>query len=205
MAGKPISRFSCCFRRPNATHFEVTSQSQRSERIFDGTSGWNLRPTSQGLPEVQEYSPEEIAYAQETSSLDSPLFDAKARGIAVSLTGTGAVEGHPAYRLRLSFPSGQVRTDWIDMHSFLELRFDRMTPAPLSGGVAASVYYHNYKTIDGLTLPLVIGSVGEAGGRMVIEKIAINPALPADAFSRPEAVRRRHNGILINTLPRKVD
>jgi hypothetical protein len=117
------------------------------------------------------------------------------------LHGTGTVEGHKAYRLDVTLPSGQMRTDWIDANSFLELKYDRsMKNASGQTGIV-SVYYRNYKTIQGLVLPLTIetGNPGKVTDKMMIDKVALNPTLPDTAFSKPTIASKRLGGVAIDT------
>lgn len=196
--------FTMMFRRPDATRFEVLTQGQRSIRVFDGSGGWKLRPQASGLPELKDYSAEEISYARDAVALDGPLLDHQAKGVSVTVEGIDPVEGHPAYHLKLKLPSGQVRDDWIDAQSFLELRYDR--PNRNAAGVTGivSIYYRNYQTINGLTLPLLVETgVGTSPNtdKMVIEKIAFNPTLDAAQFARPFVPHRGHNGVMVDAEP----
>lgn len=193
--------FLLMFKRPNSTHFEIMAQNQKALRVFDGTTGWKLRPTDQGRPEWQNYSAEEVRFAEDLAGLDGPLFDYKEKGVSVVSKGTGTVEGHTAYRLEVTLPSGQTRTDWIDAKSFLELRYDRIVHDTAGRNGVVSVYYRNHQKIQGLVLPLTIETGDVAGklkDKMMIEKIALNPTLPDNAFSKP-IVPQRRGGVVIDT------
>jgi hypothetical protein len=142
-----------------------------------------------------------VRFAQDAAGLDGPLFDAKDKSISVVSKGTGTVEGHTAYRLEVTLPSGQTRTDWIDAKSFLELRYDRVVHDAGGHAGIVSVYYRNHQNIQGLVLPLTIetGDVaGKLADKMMIDKIALNPALPDNAFSKP-IVPQRRGGVVIDT------
>lgn len=198
----PNVPFLMLFKRPNATHFEIAVQNQKSLRIFDGTQGWKLRPTSQGTPELVDYTPEELSYARDAAGLDGPLIDYRTKGVSVVLQGRDTVEGHAAYRLRVTLPSGQTQVHWIDAHSFLLLKYDRTTHNQAGQAGIVSVHLRNYQTIKGLAMPLLIETGGEAGqgsDKMVIEKVAFNPVLEEAVFARPGAVPKRRSGVLINT------
>jgi outer membrane lipoprotein-sorting protein len=193
--------FLLMFKRPNSTHFEIMAQNQKSLRLFDGTAGWKLRPTGQGRPEWQGYTADEIRFARDAAGLDGPLFDYKEKGVSVSLRGTGTVEGHEAYRLELKLPSGETRTDWIDVKSFLDLKYDRIVHDETGRTGVVSVYYRNHQKIQGLVLPLTIETGDVAGkltDKMMIDKIALNPTLPDNAFSKPMAPQHR-GGVVIDT------
>jgi hypothetical protein len=194
--------FLMMFRRPEATHFEVVVEGKRSARVFDGTQGWTLRPTSEGLAEIKEYSKEEVSFAHDAGGLDGPLMDAKAKGISISLLGLDSVEGHSAYHLRVTLPSGRSHDDWVDAQSFLELRYDREThnAAGLRGSVA--VYLRNYQTVEGLVIPTLIETGDPAKGdtdKMIIEKIALNPTVEDGQFSKPMAPTRHNRRVIIDT------
>jgi len=193
--------FMLIFKRPNSTHFEIMAQNQKSIRVFDGTAGWKLHPDDQGKPEWQTYTDDEVRFAQDAAGLDGPLFDYKDKGVGVVLKGTGTIEGHTAYGLEITLPSGQKRTDWIDAKTFLELRYDRTMRDAAGRRGLVSVYFRDYKTIQGLVLPLTIETGDVAGkltDKMMIEKIALNPTLPDNAFSRPTVFEHR-GGVVIDT------
>ena len=199
--------FLMTFQRPAATRFEVLAQGQRAVRIFDGTRGWRLTPVEGGLPTVKAYSAEEINYARDAAGLDGPLFDPASKGVTVALVGTDNVDGHSAYHLNVTLPSGQVRHDWIDAESFLELRYDRVTHSAAGMAGVVSVYYRNYQAFEGLVIPLLIESGGPAAketDKMIIEKVALNPTFATDQFVKPNSPRK-HNGIVIDTRSAGLD
>jgi hypothetical protein len=191
-------------KRPDKTRFEITVDQQKSVRIFDGSEGWKLRPSSTGRPEVVAYTAEEANYAREAQVIDGPLMDDAAKGYPVTVEALDDVEGHPAYRLSARLPSGTVQKLWIDAATFLELRLDRS--ARDSGGrpFVVSVYFRNYKAVEGLQIPLALetriaGVNGaETTDRLVIERVALNPTLEDRLFSKPgpPGVRR---GVIVDT------
>jgi outer membrane lipoprotein-sorting protein len=200
--GKSKLQFLMLFKRPNATRFEIVSQQQKSVRIFDGSKGWKLRPTSQGVPELADYTAEEGSFAGDAAGLDGPLIDHHAKGVGVILEGQDQIEGRAAYRLRLTLPSGQTITAWVDTHSFLEMRYDRTTRNGTGQTGVVSVYLRDYHTVEGLVLPFTIetgAGAGKTPDRMIIEKIAFNPTLDAKLFARPDMPPQRHHGVLVNT------
>ncbi len=194
--------FMMLFKRPNATRFEVITQREHSVRVFDGSKGWKLRPTPEGLPDLKDYTPEELSYARNGAWLDGPLLDYQAKGVKVALVGEDVVENHPAFHLRLTLTGGQVHDLWIDAQSFLELRHDRPNRNMAGTPGVVSEYFRNYQTVNGLTLPFLIETgVGttQYTDKMVIEKIALNPELAASQFGKPPIMQPRRNGVIVNT------
>jgi len=200
----PATPFMMMFRRPNATRFEVIAQGRRSVRIFNGEKGWKLRPTGQGLPDISDYSNEEVGSARDAAELDGPLIDSRTKGVAVETQGDDQVEGRKAYRLKVTLPTGQVQFHWIDAETFLDIRYDRLTQDAKGRRHTTSVFYRNYKTVQGLVIPMSIetgSATGQGGSRMVIERIALNPALGDDAFRDPAERTPQHHGVIVKATP----
>ena len=67
---------------------------------------------------------EELSFAA-TGNPAEPLTDYQAHGITVALDGIDEVEGHKAYRLNVTLPSGASHHVWIDAKTFLDIKPDR--------------------------------------------------------------------------------
>jgi len=182
--------------RPNKTHFEIRTIDRHFTRIFDGTRGWRIRPSAAGTSEVKPFSSEEVSYARDEFVVDGPLIDHEAKGVVVKLAGLDEIDGRKAYLLELTLPSGANRRVWIDAQSYLEVRSDRPSTHPLAKGMPVSVYYGDYRSINGLMIPFAIESRSADGTRasekLVIDKVAINPTLPVQAFAKPAVPWQRH-------------
>jgi len=180
--------FIMMFKRPDLTRFEITAEGQKAVRVFDGKGGWKLHTAANGRPQVQDYDPEEVSFARDALGVDGPLVDHQSKGVKVALRGSGEVEGHKAYQLSVTLPSGAVHQVWIDAHSFLELKYERQARSASGHSGSVSVYYRNYQTIQGLTLPMLIetgGGQNQTSDRMIIERVALNPTLAETSFWRP--------------------
>lgn len=182
-------------KRPNKTRFEIKAQNRISARLYDGSHGWKLHPGRDGSPELQPYTEAELHFAQDGQGIDGPLMDYAAKGISVALEGTDEIEGHKAYRLNVTFPSGNSRHLWIDAQSFLEIKDDRKSSNAFGQQGMVSVYYRDYRTVDGLQLPFMIESgvgSGKATDKMVIDKVLLNPPLDDQLFDKPILPGRGH-------------
>jgi outer membrane lipoprotein-sorting protein len=180
-------------KRPNKTRFEMMAMSQKTLRVFDGAHGWKMRPARDGRPQVQPFSPQEIRFARDEYVIDGPLIDHVGKGNEVTLQGIEEVEGQRAYRLGVRLASGERQEVWIDARSFLDLKFVRTTYSSSGKSGTVTVFYRNYKAIEGLQIPTLLEiGVGSARvpDRMVIERVALNPPLEERAFSRPGGPRR---------------
>jgi hypothetical protein len=184
----PSMPFILELKRPNRTRFEIQVQNTISARIFDGTQGWKVHSGRDGRPEVQPYTADELRFAREGQAIGEPLVDYQAKGISIALEGTDEVEGHEAYRLKVTLPSGTSHHVWIDTQSFLDIKNDRKSNNEFGQSGTVSIFYRDYRAVDGLKLPFVIESgarSGKATDKMVIDKILLNPPLDDALFAKP--------------------
>lgn len=187
-ANAPNLPFVLELKRPNKTRFEIKAQNQTAVRAFDGTQGWKRHPTSSGKPELQPYTAEELSFARDGQGIDGSLMDYQTKGVEVALDGVDEVEGHKAYRLKVKLPSGASHRMWIDAQTFLEVKYDRESRDAFGRPGTMAVFYRDYKTIDGLQIPLVIESGADttkATDKMVIDKLVLNPPLADQIFAKP--------------------
>lgn len=197
-ASGPGMRFILQQKRPNLTRFEINGQGQRSMRVFDGVRGWKVRANHDGGPDVKPYSLPETKYARAAQAIDGPLIDVDAKGSTVALEGIEKVDGRDAYHLDIKTVFGEHQEVWVDAETFLDVRLDRPS-YNLSGGQAmVSVNFRNYKSIEGLQLPMTI-EIGAGSGsvpdKIQIERVALNPPLDDHLFEQPGVRHRRGPGV----------
>jgi outer membrane lipoprotein-sorting protein len=188
----PTVPFVLEYKRPNKMRFEIKADHEKSVRVFDGTAGWRARTSSSGAPTVKPYSPLELRSARDAQGIGGLLIDHQTRGIKVALEGTDEVEGHRAYRLAVTLASGSTRHVWVDAQTFLDLKYDRESHASGGSTGTASVFYRNYRTIDGLQIPMTMETGAEGGNaaeKMVIDDVTLNPSLSDAHFEKPNALQ----------------
>jgi len=191
----PPMPFVMALQRPNKTHFEIASADKRFTRVFNGSTGWRLRPGGNGQPELKVLSKEEAAFSRDEFVIDGPLIDHAAKGVAVKLAGLDEIEGRKAYLLEVRLPAGASRRIWVDAETFLDVRCDRPSTSPLTTGAPVSVYYRDFRPVNGLVIPHVIETrpgTGPGGTQVLaIESIAVNPPMPMQTFARPAMPMQR--------------
>jgi outer membrane lipoprotein-sorting protein len=189
-------------KRPDRTRFEVTVDGQKSVRVFDGTDGWKVRAGSTGRPEVQPYTADELKFARGAPVIEGPLMDYAARGAAITLAGVQEIEGRMAYALGLRLASGTSYRVWIDAETFLELRYDREFMNAQGRPAVTSVFFADYRSIEGLRMPLTIETGtpdGKTRDKLVIEQVALNPHLDDRTFAKPGSAVARRRGVTVDT------
>ena len=177
-------------KRPHKSRLEIVFKDQTSVQVYDGTQGWKVRPfLNRG--DVEPYTAAEQASAAAADELDGPLVDYAAKGTKVSLVGTEKIEGHPAYRLRLTSGAGLQRNLWIDASTFLETRIDG-EPRILDGKPhKVWIYYRDFQTDHGLATPRLLETAVDgvkATHKMQIAKVSVNDKLDDALFQKPKPV-----------------
>ncbi|WP_175107884.1 outer membrane lipoprotein-sorting protein [Pararobbsia alpina] len=179
--------FALEMKRPHKTRLELEFNKQTSVQIFNGTSGWKVRPYI-GRREVEAFSPAELKAASAQPDVDGMLIDHAAKGVAVVLERSEVVEGRETYRLRLTVKNGEQRHVWVDAQTFLETKIDA-PPRKIDGAMrTVSTYYRNYKSVNGLMVPFVVETRVDGGrnsGVMLIDHVQVNPAIEDSRFGKP--------------------
>jgi hypothetical protein len=175
-------------KRSHKSRLEITFKDQTSVQVYDGAQGWKVRPFL-NRNEVEPFTAAELASASATDELDGPLVDYAAKGTQVSLVGREPVEGHAAYKLKLTLHNGQHHNLWIDAGSFLELKIDG-EPRMLDGRPHnVAIYYRDYKTEHGLVTPRVLETAVEGvkqTHKIQISRLAVNEAVSDSLFQKPQ-------------------
>jgi hypothetical protein len=189
-------------KRPDRTRFEVTVDGQKAVRVFDGTDGWKMRAGATGRPDVQPYTADELRFARGAPVIEGPLMDHAARGATIALAGVQDVEGRKAYALDLRLASGSSYRVWIDAETFLELRYDREFVNAQGRPTVTSVYFADYRAVEGVQLPFTIETGtpdGKTRDKLVIERVALNPRLAERTFAKPGSAAARRRGVTVDT------
>lgn len=173
-------------KRPHKSRLEIRFQDRTAIQVYDGEQGWKVRPFL-GRNEVEPFTPEEASLAVNWAELDGPLVDYAGKGTHIALEGMDSVEGHPAYKLKLTLKGGTVQHVWIDAANFLELKIDG-DPHKLDGKMRnVSVYYRDYRPEGTLKIPHVLETVIEGGKlphKMTIQQVKVNPPLEDAQFAK---------------------
>ena len=180
--------FVLAMERPRKSRLELEFAGKTAIQVYDGNAGWKVRPFL-NRNDVEPFTAQETKAVAARPDLDGPLLDATAQGTRVDVEGVEAVEGHEAYRLKLTTKAGSVQHVWIDAHSFLDVKVEG-AQRQMDGRVHnVWVYQRDFRPVQGVLIPFVLETVVDGyrdTHKIVIEKVAVNPQLPADSFSRPK-------------------
>ena len=176
-------------KRVHKSRLEIDVAGKTAVQVFDGEHGWKLRPFL-NRNDVEPFTEDEANAESTESEVDGPLVDYAAKGTQIVLDGTESVDGHPAYKLKLTLKSGDVRHIWIDAQSFLDVKVEG-SPRRMDGKLHdVFIYQRDFRSVNGLKVPFeyvtaVEGVPGTHG--MFVESVKVNPALEDARFAKPRA------------------
>ncbi|EEA01406.1 conserved hypothetical signal peptide protein [Burkholderia sp. H160] len=174
-------------KRPRKVRFEVDFAGKTAVQVYDGTAGWYSRPYL-GNATVQPFSAAELKLAGDQQDLDGLLIDAAAKGSQVAMEGVEPVDGHRAYKLKVTLKNGDVRHVWVDSSTFLDVKVDGTRQVGTRTRTMVTTL-SDFRKVDGVMIPFVMETVGEGlrqPERIVIEKATVNSDLPDSRFAKPQ-------------------
>lgn len=179
--------FTLTMERPHKMRLELVIAGKTALQVYDGTQGWKVRPFL-NRNDAEPFSPEELKFEQAREALDGPLVDYAAKGTRVDLDGVDAVEGKPAYKLKLTHKDGTVQHLWIDAKSFLDVKVEG-SPRRMDGRMhSVYVYQTDFRPVQGLVIPFVLETVVDGypdKHRIMADSVTVNPKLAASTFAKP--------------------
>jgi hypothetical protein len=177
--------FSLELKRPGKIRVDIAFQKGPFIQAFDGKTGRVLNPFAE--PPASQMGPAETRDIAESADMDGPLVDWKARGIVLELLGREDVEGKPAWKLRVRRKSGNVRTLFLDVVSYLKVKWDGAI-GEAGKQVVHETLFDDYRAVDGIPFPFRLRSHASGGGQaqeIVLEKIELNPVIEDERFGVP--------------------
>jgi outer membrane lipoprotein-sorting protein len=182
--------FTLEMKRPRKSRLELQFAGKTAVQVFDGTNGWKVRPFL-NRNDVDPFTAEELKSEVDQPDMEGPLVDYAAKGTKVALAGVEPVNGHDAYKLKLTTKSGKVQHIWIDTQSFLDVKVQG-TPRRFDGRMRdVWIYQRDFKTVGGLNIPheyeTAVDGVTQTH-KMVYESVKVNTSLDDARFTKPQAV-----------------
>jgi outer membrane lipoprotein-sorting protein len=176
-------------KRPRKSRLEIDFAGKTAVQVYDGQNGWKSRPYL-NRDDVEPFSADEAKWEATRADLEGPLVDYAAKGTQIALEGMEPVDGHNAYKLKLTLKSGDVQRIWIDAKSFLDVKVEGI-PRRMDGKThSVFVAQHDFRSVKGLMMPYELVSTVEGypgAHKMMIESVTVNPALDEAIFSKPQA------------------
>lgn len=181
--------FTLEMARPANLRMEFVFQGMTGVQTYDGKDGWMLMPFM-GKTDPEPIAGKQLEQLQEQADMDGLLMDYKQKGHQVELAGKEDLEGTPAYKLKITKKNGDTGYYWLDAESFLELKASGKTQVN-GQDIEGETWFGDFKESGGVLFAHSIENkaVGAPGSMVLtIDKIEVNPDLPAVRFGKPEPV-----------------
>jgi outer membrane lipoprotein-sorting protein len=175
-------------KRPEMYRANITFQGMDIVQAYDGKTGWQIDPT-QGKKTAEPLSEDDLKDVQENADFDGPLVNYKEKGNKVELLGKEDVEGTPAYKLKVTLKSGDVKTIYLDSDAYVEIK--EVSKRMIRGAEREfENTYGDYKEEGGVMMPHsfeVKPKGSPQSQKLTIDKVAVNPDIPDSYFQMPAA------------------
>jgi len=177
-------------KRPRKSRLEIDFAGKTAVQVYDGQQGWKLRPYL-NRDDVEPFTAEEAKSEESKADLEPPLVDYAAKGSQVTVEGMEPVDGHDAYKLKLTLKNGDVQHIWIDAKSFLDVKVEGL-PRRMDGKMRAVwINQRDFRSVHGVMVPYLYETANEGNPRthkMVIEAVEVNRTLDDARFAKPQAL-----------------
>ena len=167
---------------------EVTLQGLTAVQAYDGKDAWQISPF-QGRKDPDKMSGDDAKALLDSTDIDGPLVDWKAKGHALTYLGTEDVDGTDAHKLKLVEKDGDVKYVYLDPDHFLEIR--HLVQRKVRGVEQEyEADFGEYELVEGVYMPFSVETGpkgGEKNQKVVIERVEVNPKVDDDSFHFPKS------------------
>jgi hypothetical protein len=176
-------------KRPNKSRTEIEFAGKTAVQVFDGSNGWKVRPFL-NRNDVETFTADEAKMESGEPGIGGYLIDYAAKGSKVDLDGMEKVEGHDAYKLKVTSKTGVVKYVWVDAQSFLDVKVSG-NPRRMDGKMHnVYVFQRDFRDVQGVKVPFVLETAVDGyreTHKAVLETVAVNPKLDDSLFTKPQS------------------
>jgi len=151
--------------------------------IITPTAGWTYMPWA-GQSNAEAMADSLVKMAGDQLDAQGSLVDYKTKGNQVELLGKEDVDGKPAFKLKVTRPTGKVETIFIDANSYYNVK--TVAKQNVNGQeVEGTVYYSDFqKQGDGYVFPMKINMPMGMGmnADFVLSKVSVNQPVDESVF-----------------------
>jgi len=175
-------------KRPASLRMDISIQGNQIIQAYDGKVGWSVNPFQQSAKkDAEPMTPDEVREMEVQADMDGPLVDWKEKGHKVELQGREPVEGSDSFKLKVTLKNGDIRTIFLDVDSYLEVKLASKRKVR-DTEVEAETTLGDYKEVGGLMIAHAMES-GAKGipqkQKVVIEKVELNVPIADSRFTMP--------------------
>lgn len=175
------------WKRPDKVRVEFTLQGMTGIQAYDGTTAWMVMPFL-GKTEPEEMTGDDLKdIIEQADMIDGPLFDWQAKGHTVEFLGEEAIEGTPAWKLKLTRSNGDVSTIWLDKDAYVQIKSEGKRKRG-DQELDIETSFGDYKEVGGLLFPHSIESKPKGapqGASITIESLELDATIDDAIFAMP--------------------
>ncbi|MBE0572788.1 MAG: outer membrane lipoprotein-sorting protein [Ignavibacteriaceae bacterium] len=178
--------FTSYHKKPMSFRSEAEFQGMKISSGFDGTQGWSINPMM-GSTDPQPMTEEQIDRMKIQADYEGLYYNYKEKGYTVELIGKENVDDIETYVLKLTRPSGDVITTYIDAENYVPLKM--LTKIKMQGvETEAETIFSNYKPVNDILAAYSVETKmnGQTVMQMVLEEITYDVEIPDSMFEMPE-------------------
>jgi hypothetical protein len=174
------------YMRPDKCRVSYTISGKLVVQSYNGETAWQQSAMSESIaPEALD--PERTDYLRDRCGIESPLIDYAKKKLKVTLEGRDAVDGKEAYKIKVTYSSGNFQYYLLDARSFLPVKTVGFYTV---GGqeVVMMTRFNDYKRVGNILVPfkLAIEKKGNAPREeYIVESVTPNPPLDPAIFNMP--------------------
>jgi hypothetical protein len=179
-------RTTARYMRPDKCRIEYNIGGKLVVQAYNGDSGWEQNPLSD-KPSPKILNPERTNYLKDRCDIESPLIDYAGKNRKVTLEGIEQVDGKAAYKIKVTYPSGNFQYYFIDSAEFLPIK---MIGFYAAGGseLAMMTRFGDYRKTGNIVVPFRLAIDKKGGGPhedYVVDSVTVNPKLDPSIFNMP--------------------
>lgn len=171
-------------KKPDLFLMTVDIQGQKMIQAYDGEKGWMIFPMMG--PDPQPLEGDQLTQAKQQVNMEGELYNYAEKGSTAELVGKVNIEGNELYRIKLTGSDGNAKDYFIDAKSYYVNRIKAKVSAQ-GQTVDVEQIMSDYKTIDGITMPMKIETKSPMGtGSIVMEEVRYNEKYDDVIFKQPK-------------------
>jgi len=174
------------YMRPDKCRLSYKIGGKLVVQSFNGRTAWQQSAMSESVaPELLD--PGRTAYLRDRCGIESPLIDYAKKNIKVTLEGRDIVDGKDAYKIKVTYTSGNFQYYLLNAVSFLPVKAVGFYTV---GGkeIVMMTRFRDYTRVGSLLIPfkLEIEKKGNAPREeYIVESVTPNPPLDPAIFNMP--------------------
>lgn len=172
--------------RDNMQRVEVQMQGQTIIQAHDGETGWMINPMMGSQSPVK--MPQEMFEQMNQQKFESEFLDYKKKGHSVELEGTEAIEGHEAYKVKLTKQNGDIEYYFFNVENYVPVMQRQVVKYGPGKGQQTDTYIGDYRDVNGFLMPYYIDTRmnGQSVMKMTVEEYILNEDIDRSLFKMPD-------------------